>query len=113
MSIRQVLLTILNILSAFIALVIGARILFLLLGANQTTPAIVWVNGLSNVFLYPFRGLFQTIILNSRSAIDVTAIVGLLIYAIIFSILYRIVFMLTRDDITTGVPTTHHTHAEY
>ncbi len=111
MSTRQVLLTILNILSAFIALVIGARILFLLLGANQSTPAIVWVNSLSNVFLYPFRGLFQSIILNSHAAIDVTAIVGLLIYAIIFSILYRIVFMLTRDDLGAGVRT--HTHAEY
>lgn len=111
MSLRQVLLTILNILSAFIALVIGARILFLLLGANQSTPAITWVNSLSNVFLYPFRGLFQTIILNSHSAIDVTAIVGLLIYAIIFSILYRIVFMLTRNDLGTSVST--HTHAEY
>ncbi len=112
MSLRQVLLTILNILSAFIALTIGARILFLLLGANQTTPAIVWVNGISNVFLYPFRGLFQTIILNSRSAIDVTAIVGLLIYAIIFSILYRIVYILTHDEVGASVRP-HHTHAEY
>lgn len=113
MGLRQVLLTILNILSAFIALTIGARILFLLLGANQSTPAIVWVNGISSVFLYPFRGLFQAIILNSRAAIDVTAIVGLLIYAIIFSILYRIVFMITHNDVETTVGPAHHTHAEY
>lgn len=111
MSTRQVFLTIMNILSAFIALVIGARILFLLLGANQSTPAIVWVNGISNVFLYPFRGLFQSIILNSHSEIDVTAIIGLLIYAIIFTILYRIVYVLTRDYLGAGIDT--HSHVEY
>lgn len=112
MTIRQVLLTILNILSAFISLTLGARILFLLLGANEATPAIVWVNSISNVFLYPFRGLFQEIILSSRSAIDITAIVGLLIYAIIFTVLYRVVYMLTsREEVVSPMHT--HSHAEY
>jgi uncharacterized protein YggT (Ycf19 family) len=112
MTLRSTLLTILNILSAFIALILAARIIFLFVGANQSTPAIVWINNISNFFLYPFRGLFHTIVLNANSVIDVTAIVALLIYAIVFSILYRLVYMLTRPTIgTTEIRT--HSHAEY
>jgi hypothetical protein len=109
MSLRSAFLTILNFLSTFIALILAARIVFLFVGANQATPAIIWINNISSFFMYPFRGLFQSIVINSNSVIDVTAIVALLIYAIVFSILYRIVYVLTRPS----VGTTEIRHAEY
>lgn len=111
MSLRSTFLTILNILSAFIALILAARIISLFVGANPSTPAIIWINNISSFFLYPFMGLFQPIVLGSNSVIDVTAIVALLIYAIIFSILYRLVYILTRPSI--GTTEIHTRHAEY
>ncbi len=107
MSIKESLITILNLISGFVGVVIGGHILLLLVGANTSAPIVLWVNNASNFLIYPFRGLFQTIILNSRSAIDITAIVALLVYAIIFSLLYRVVHYLTHLSRTSDIQHSH------
>jgi len=107
MTTRSVLLTILNVLSAIIAIILGGRILFALVGANPSSPVVTWVNNISQTFLYPFSGLFQSIILNSRSAIDVTAIVALLVYALLFSFLYRLIYYLTHSTTISDTEVRH------
>jgi uncharacterized protein YggT (Ycf19 family) len=90
---------------------VGGRVFFLLVGANPNTPIINWINNMSEIFIYPFRGLFQSIILTSNSAIDVTAIIALLGYALVFSFLYKIVYILSHSDVTTDLHS--HTHVGY
>lgn len=103
MTTRQILLTILNALSTFVGIVIGLHTTFLLLGANQSTPIVAWINNVSATFTYPFRGLFADIQLASGSLIDITAIIALVAYAILFSILYKLIYYLTHNEIVTEV----------
>jgi len=98
MTTRSILLTILNILSSMVGIIIGARIIFLLVGANPSTPIVTWINNVSSALIYPFIGLFQNIALSSQSVIDVTAIVALIVYAIVFSLAHRLISMTTHDE---------------
>lgn len=98
MTARSVLLTILNLISAFIGLVIGAHIIFLLLGFNSSAPIIAWINGASNTLLAPFNGLLPNITLAGNSVLDLTAVLGLIVYAIIMSVLNRLISSLTSSE---------------
>jgi hypothetical protein len=92
---RSILLLILNILSTIVGITVGLRCILRLVGASQSAPLITWINNTSDVFLYPFRGIFQDIFLGDSSRIDITAIFGLIIYAILFSVIYKIIYSLT------------------
>lgn len=99
MTTRSTLLFILNLLSTFVGIIIGARVLLMMLGVNQSVPVVAWIMSASNVFVYPFRGLFGNIYVSGDASIDITAIISLLIYAVIFSILYKVAFNLTHTAI--------------
>lgn len=66
-----------------IELVIGLRIIFKLFGANSSTPFVVWLYEVSGTLLYPFQGIFPSPVIKGGFVLDMTAIVALLIYALI------------------------------
>ncbi len=103
MTTRSILLTVLNIISSLVGIVIGARIILLLIGANPVTPIVAWINNVSSALIYPFNGLFENLVLSSQSVIDITALVALLVYAIVFSIAHRLITMATHDEYVTEV----------
>lgn len=107
MTTRSILLFILNLFSTFVGVVIGARILLLMFGANQAVPIVAWINRASDVFIYPFSGLFQSVLVSGRSVIDLNAIIALIAYAIVFALLYRLVFFLTRTTVETDMGPMH------
>jgi uncharacterized protein YggT (Ycf19 family) len=74
---------ILNLAMTVIGFFIGARIILKFFQANSATPFVSWIYGVSDMFIAPFRGIFP--MLDSRVAgIDWSAIVALIMYAILF-----------------------------
>lgn len=79
----------LGILEAFI----GLRILLKLIAANPSNPVANLVYSVSEVFLWPFRGLtttpsFENIVL------DIPAIIALFVYALVGWVIVRLVWLL-------------------
>jgi uncharacterized protein YggT (Ycf19 family) len=66
-----------------IELIIGLRILLRLLGANPATPFVSWLYEVSRTLLYPFQGIFPSPVLNGGFVLDMSAVVALLVYALI------------------------------
>ncbi len=87
--------------------ILGLRFLFRLLGANQSSGFIVLLYSLSHVFVAPFNGIFGNPALGSNSVFDVSALVAMLVYALIawgIVALGRVVFAPTvpgRQRVTT------------
>jgi hypothetical protein len=83
------------------------RFLFRLLGANQGSGFIVFLYGLSHVFVAPFNGIFTNPALGSNSVFDVSALIAMLVYALIawgIVALGRMIFAPTvpgRQHVTT------------
>ena len=58
------------------------RFVLLLLGANEASPFVTLIYGLSRPFVLPFRGIFATPDLGA-SVIDWAALVGIVVYSLI------------------------------
>lgn len=99
MTIRSMLLTILNIISTTIGILIGSHILFGILGVAGSVPIIQWVNSASESLTAPFKGIFSNIILGDESYIDINAIIALVIYSLIFSVIYRLLSRITDPEV--------------
>ena len=80
----------------FIELLIGLRFVFLLIGANTTSPFVSWIYSWSAPFVAPFAGIFGQHItiagpgVVAPSIFDWTALIALVIYAIVGGILARV-----------------------
>lgn len=66
-----------------IELIIGLRIIFKMFGANPSTPFVSWLYEVSRTLLYPFQGIFPSPVLRGGFVLDMSAVVALLIYALI------------------------------
>ncbi|MCL6096726.1 MAG: YggT family protein [Patescibacteria group bacterium] len=66
-----------------IELIIGLRIIFEMFGANPSTPFVSWLYEVSRTLLYPFQGIFPSPVLRGGFVLDMSAVVALLIYALI------------------------------
>jgi uncharacterized protein YggT (Ycf19 family) len=104
-GVRNVLLTILNLIIGFISLILGFRILFKLVSASSATPIVQWVNNLSDKFIYPFHGLFPDIPITAFSTLDIVALISLLAYSLIG---YLIGLAITSLVPVETVTTHHH-----
>ena len=75
--------------------IIGLRFLFQLLGANPASPFVTWIYDWSTPFVAPFAGIFgvNPVITGAgvvtSSVFDWTALVALVIYALVFGVLGR------------------------
>lgn len=90
MTIRSTLFLLLNILSTIVGLTLGAHIILQILGVNDSVPIIQWISSASAALTTPFNGLFNNIVLTENSVIDVNAVIALIVYSIVFSLIYRL-----------------------
>jgi YggT family protein len=64
-------------------ILLGARLMLLLLGANSQNEVAQWVNNLSAPFVTPFSTLFvNTALGNKANILDVNIIIAMVVYAI-------------------------------
>ncbi len=107
MNASLILLQIVNLFSVIVGSSIGLRFVLRLFGANPSAIFVQLVDRVSNVFLFPFLGMFPDIPLYTTGVIDMTAVVGLIIYTLLFSFIYSLVDQLAYQN---EQPHIHHVH---
>jgi|SRR5581483_931263 len=80
-----------NFIFGLIELILGFRILFEIAGANPSTPFVAWLYEVSRPLINPFYGIFPSPVLKSGTVLDMSAIIALLIYAIIAYLLSELI----------------------
>lgn len=83
-----VIVTVINLVFGFIVTVVAFRILFLMLGANPGNSIVDAVYSWSGPFVAPFSGMFGSIEATvSQARIDFAAIIALIVYGLIASLI--------------------------
>lgn len=82
-----------------IELVIGVRIIFEMFGANPSTPFVSWLYAVSRTLLYPFQGIFPSPVLRGGFILDMSAVVALLVYALIAYLISELVRFISYNSI--------------
>ncbi len=59
------------------------RLIFRLLGANQSTPFIAFLYDLSHFFVSPFNGIFNDQTIGKAGVFEVSTLIAMLLYALI------------------------------
>jgi hypothetical protein len=90
--------------------VLAIRFILRLLGANETAPFAAFIYQVSGAFLVPFSGLFATP-RSGGSALDLNALVGIVVYMLVAWLLARIVWLLAGESrsATATVASSSHT----
>lgn len=90
-------------LSKLIYLIIGLaevvlvlRIILRLFAANPTASFVHWTYTTSNTLLEPFRGIFQTGVIDKSYVLDFTALFALIVYGLLGSLLIYFVDFLEK-----------------
>jgi len=91
-------------LSRLIHLIIGLaeivlvlRIVLRLFAANPTASFVHWTYTTSNTLLEPFRGIFQTGVIDKSYVLDFTALFALIVYGLLGSVLIYFVDFLEKS----------------
>lgn len=74
---------IVNIVIGIIEAALTVRLVLMLFGANPASPFIAWVYGVTGGLLGPFAGAFPSLSLGGASALDIVAILGMIVYAVV------------------------------
>ena len=80
----------------FIIALLALRLLLLLLAANQGTPFVDFIYGLSNVFAWPFYGIFSYQPSYGQSVFEVSTVVAIVVYSLITAGLARLFTLTSR-----------------
>ncbi len=79
---------------ALIMILIGVRLLFLLLGANNT-GLVSFIYSASNFFIYPFVGIFKSPSYGS-SFFDMASVLGIIFYLVLGFIITSLVSLFSK-----------------
>lgn len=78
---------IINVILGFIEIILGLRFIFKLLGVQPTTSFIDWLYRTSNPFVDAFVGILPNITFGSRSVLELTTLIALIIFGLIAAVL--------------------------
>lgn len=106
LSSGTILLYFINFVFGLIELLIGLRIIFLLLGANPNTPFISWIYDVTTTLLTPFQGIFPSPVFNGGFVLDISALVAMLVYALINYLISELVRFVSYNSTTYYVKRT-------
>ena len=81
---------------------IGLRVFLRLIGANPESPFARLVYDLTELFLWPFRGLTVTPSAG-RMVLDIPAIIGMFVYAVLAYIFIKLIWVLFYRGSTSSV----------
>ena len=96
-QIQRITYTVLGVLEVILLL----RFFFRFLGASQNSGFIMFLYGLSHVFVAPFNGIFNDQVLGSRGVFEMSTLIAMLVYALLawgIVVLGRTVFASTLSD---------------
>lgn len=83
MHTTRVLLYLIDFVFGIIEILVGLRLFLEFLGANSSTPFVAWIYSISRSLVYPFQGIFPSPIIQGRFFLEISALVALLVYALI------------------------------
>jgi YggT family protein len=83
-----------NTIIGIIEVLLVVRLLFELFGANAASPFIAWIYGMSGALMGPFANAFPAFQLGGASMLDVTAILAMIVYAVIGWLLVEILSLI-------------------
>jgi uncharacterized protein YggT (Ycf19 family) len=78
-------------------IVLVLRIVLRLFAANPNASFVHWIYTTSNTLLEPFRGIFQTGVIDKSYVLDFTALFALIIYGLLGSLLMFFVDFLEKS----------------
>lgn len=73
---------IIEIMSWIFGSLLGIRFIMKFFGASTVAPFVVWLYGVTDSLMAPFRGIFPTPKLGTEGLIDIPAIVALVVYIV-------------------------------
>ncbi len=86
---------------AVICVILILRIVLKLLAANTAVAFTAFVYGLSGIFMAPFNGLLPTFV-SGRTILEGSAIIAVLVYALIGYLLARLMSIFFQRDVTVA-----------
>lgn len=86
---------------AVICVLLLLRIVLKLLAANTAVAFTGFIYGLSGIFMAPFNGLLPTFV-SGRTILEGSAVVAILVYALVGYLLARIMSIFFRRDVTVA-----------
>ncbi len=93
---RVLLLRSVNLIAGVVGVFLAIRIVLKVFGAGVGAPIVSWIYSISDTLVAPFRGIFQDILLGGSSFLDLSAIIALIVYMIIFSIITALINSFTH-----------------
>lgn len=88
---------ILDIVFSIITLLLGLRIVLRLLAVNPQAPFVAWIYGVNDRFIAPFRGIFPNVGVNNGQLFDISAIVAVITYAILYYLIKALIGAVTHS----------------
>lgn len=98
-SARYLLIRIVNIIGGVIGIFLLLRIVLRLLAANSATPIVSWVYSISASLAFPFKGIFRDVPVPGLAIFDMSALIALLAYSIVFSLIVAAINAITTPII--------------
>ena len=83
---------VINVIIGLIELLLAARLVLELLGANSSAAFIAWLYNASENLVAPFQGALPSISLGGASFIDFSTVLAMIVYAILGWIVIKLVF---------------------
>lgn len=89
---------------SILGVLLGLRIILLLLGANAGNALVDFIYGVTEPFVAPFRGVFSLdqVTPNGVSVLDVSALVALVGWALIYLLIMAILRIADRDRVAVA-----------
>lgn len=77
------------------------RLVFKLLGANPASPFVSFIYSLTQIFLYPFTGIFPTAVtkgFEAQAILEPTTIIAMIVYGIIAWGIVRLIGIMKETE---------------
>ncbi len=93
---------------AFLEILLAFRVLLRLIGANPSSGFAILMYGITGVIIAPFVGLVPNTVFESGSALEISTLIGMVVYALLFlGFTYCIRLIADRPGASMFVRTTH------
>ncbi len=92
----NLIISIINVVSGIVEILLSLRLLLKILGANPAAPFVSWVYVTSQPLLQPFLGMFPSPNIDGRFTIEFSTLFAIAVYAIIAYILIELLAAISR-----------------
>lgn len=89
-----------NLIMTIFEVLLGLRFIFKLFAANSSALFTTWLYQTTDVMISPFRGIFQSQVVNGKFVFDTTTLISIVIYGLIFALiiyLFDFVFSVNHE----------------